>query len=250
VTTVDRIDPADDAALAEHYHAYARSYVRDFDQPYTAIELAVDMQPDEYAVSIVLTARDEAGVVVGGAWAELPQKDNTGFAYSEVFVVPEQRREGHGTALVEALVAECAAAGRTTMLAEAVWGVDDEVAPARQFSESCGFTLDIMDAHRELLLPANMPPLVVDPAYEIRSWRGACPERWLEDYAELRRLMVQESPSGDAGLENEHWDAARIRTEEAKWTKSGRTPQVSVALARLQADGWVAERAGWWERVR
>jgi DNA processing protein len=25
--------------------------------------------------------------------------------------------------------------------------------------------------------------------------------------------------------------------------------QVSVALARLQAGGWVAERAGWWERV-
>jgi DNA processing protein len=32
--------------------------------------------------------------------------------------------------------------------------------------------------------------------------------------------------------------------------RSGRTPaQVSVALARLQAGGWVAERAGWWERV-
>ena len=31
--------------------------------------------------------------------------------------------------------------------------------------------------------------------------------------------------------------------------RSGRTPaQVSVALARLQAGGWVAERAGWWER--
>jgi DNA processing protein len=32
--------------------------------------------------------------------------------------------------------------------------------------------------------------------------------------------------------------------------RSGRTPgQVSVALARLQAGGWVAERAGWWERA-
>jgi DNA processing protein len=32
--------------------------------------------------------------------------------------------------------------------------------------------------------------------------------------------------------------------------RSGRTPgQVSVALARLQAGGWVAERAGWWERI-
>lgn len=32
--------------------------------------------------------------------------------------------------------------------------------------------------------------------------------------------------------------------------RTGRSPaQVSVALARLQAGGWVAERAGWWERV-
>lgn len=32
--------------------------------------------------------------------------------------------------------------------------------------------------------------------------------------------------------------------------RSGRTPgQVSVALARLQAGGWVGERAGWWERM-
>ena len=32
--------------------------------------------------------------------------------------------------------------------------------------------------------------------------------------------------------------------------RSGRNPgQVSVSLARLQAGGWLAERAGWWERV-
>jgi DNA processing protein len=33
--------------------------------------------------------------------------------------------------------------------------------------------------------------------------------------------------------------------------RTTRTPgQVSVALARLQAGGWVAEQAGWWDRVR
>jgi DNA processing protein len=32
--------------------------------------------------------------------------------------------------------------------------------------------------------------------------------------------------------------------------RTGRTPgQVGVALARLQGGGWVAERAGWWDRV-
>jgi GNAT superfamily N-acetyltransferase len=231
MTIVDRIDPTDPVAFDVFYDAYARSFNRDFDQPYTAVELAIDMTPDDYNTSIGLTARDDKGLVVGGAWAELPLKDNLTFAYAEVFVVPERRREGHGTALVEALMTACREAGRSSLLCEGSWGVDDQDAPAQQFAEQLGFTLDIMDAHRELRLPARLPPLAIDPAYEIRSWRGACPDDLIDGYADVRRLMVQEAPRGDAGLENEHWDAARIRSEEAKWEKSGRVPQVSVAIA-------------------
>ncbi len=229
---MERFDPAHPLVFDAFYDAYARSFNREFDQPYTSVELAIDMVPDEYTVTTAHIARDDDGAVVGGAWAELPLKDNVTFAYGEVFVVPEHRRQGHGTALTEALKAACHEAGRSTILGEAVWGVDDDDAPAKKFSEHLGFTLDIMDAHRELLLPARLPPLTIDPAYEIRSWRGACPDELVDGYADVRRLMVQEAPSGDAGLENEHWDAARVRTEEAKWAKSGRVPQVSVAIAR------------------
>lgn len=231
MTTVERIDPAAPSAFEAFYDAYARSFNREFDQPYTSVELAIDMVPDEYNATTAHIARDDDGAVVGGAWAELPLKDNVTFAYGEVFVVPEQRRQGHGTALVDSLATACAEAGRSTLLCEGAWGVDDRDAPARQFAEQAGFTLEIMDAHRELLLPAELPPLTIDPAYEIRSWRGACPEELVDGYADVRRLMVQEAPSGDSGLENEHWDAARIRSEEAKWEKSGRVPQVSVAIA-------------------
>ncbi|MDR7087737.1 GNAT superfamily N-acetyltransferase [Aeromicrobium panaciterrae] len=231
MTTVVRIDPAESAVFSEFYDAYRRSFNREFDQPYTAVELAIDMVPDDYNSTVAVLARDSEGVVVGGAWAELPLKDNLTFAYGEVFVVPEQRRHGHGSVLVEALADACAGAGRSTLLCEGAWGVDDQEAPAKQFAEQAGFTLEIMDAHRELLLPAKLPALVIDSAYEIRSWRGACPDELIDGYADVRRLMVQEAPSGDAGLENEHWDAARVRSEEAKWEKSGRVPQVSVAIA-------------------
>ena len=236
MTTVDRLDPADSAAFGEFYDTYARSFNRSFDQPYTASELAIDMMPDEYTDSIAMIGRDENGVVVGGAWAELPQKDNVDFAYAEVFVVPERRRNGHGTVLIEALAVACADAGRSKMLCEAAWAVDDETAPAKHFAEQRGFTLDIMDAHRELQFPAMLPSLAIDAAYEIRGWRGACPDDLVDGYADVRRLMVQEAPGGDSGLENEHWDASRVRVEEAKWSESGRVPQVSVAIA---ADGSV-----------
>ena len=48
-------------------------------------------------------------------------------------------------------------------------------------------------------------------------------------------------------LEALEWEPA---TFDDLCERSGRTPgQVSVALARLQAGGWVVERAGWWERI-
>jgi DNA processing protein len=43
------------------------------------------------------------------------------------------------------------------------------------------------------------------------------------------------------------WEPA---TFEDLCARTGWSPaQVSVALARLQGGGWLAERAGWWERV-
>ena len=54
---------------------------------------------------------------------------------------------------------------------------------------------------------------------------------------------LEESPVLDAL----GWEPA---TFDDLCTRTGLSPgQVSVALARLQAGGWVAERAGWWERV-
>lgn len=237
MTTVERFEPTDSIAFARFHDAYAGSFNRDFDLPYTAAELAIDLVPDAYTDSIGLIACDGDDTTVGGAWAELPLKDNRSFAYAGVFVVPEHRGVGHGTAIAEALMEACRAAGRSSILVEAVWGLDDSEAPSRQFAEKLGFTLDIMEAHRELLLPATLPRVVLDSAYALRSWREECPDDLIDGYAEVRQLMVQEAPSGDANLENEYWDPARVRTEEAKWAASGRIPQISVALAN---DGSVA----------
>ncbi len=124
-----------------------QSLDRDFDQPYSADELALNLLPDDYTESIVLMARDERGVV-GGAWAGLPRQANRSFAFGDVFVVPGRRREGHGTALTEALMTACRDAGRTRMMLEARWGMVDEVAPARQLVEKLGFSLDHRLARR------------------------------------------------------------------------------------------------------
>lgn len=56
-------------------------------------------------------------------------------------------------------------------------------------------------------------------------------------------------PAGEEGavLESLGWEPAAF---EDLCARTGQTPgQVSVALARLQHGGWVAERGGWWERI-
>ena len=86
-------------------------------------------------------------------------------------------------------------------------------------------------------LPADLPPLLLDPGYTLQSWRGPCPEELIEQYADLRRILVEEAPSGDVGLENEYWDAERVRQDEASLARTGRHMQVTVARS---ADGDLA----------
>ena len=231
MTTTERIDTGDDETFAAFHDVYTRAFDRDVDQPYSATEKRVGMRPDEYVDKVVLLARDNHGVPVAGGMAELPLRDNTRFVYLDVFTVPEQRRRGHGTTVIEALEEIGRDAERSILYGEAVWDLD-AVDPASQaFSEAVGFRLDIMDAMRELQLPATLPPVEVAEGYTIHSWRGACPDEWAQGYVDVRQLINEEAPGGDAELENEFWDVARTRAEEAMWNAQGRTPQVSIAVS-------------------
>jgi RimJ/RimL family protein N-acetyltransferase len=231
VTTTERIDLDDDEAFAVFHDVYTRALDRDVDQPYSAVEKRVGMRPDEYVDKVVLLARDDDGTPVAGGMAELPLRDNTRFVYLDVFTVPEQRRRGHGAAVLEALEDIGRDADRSILYGEAVWELDAVDPGSQAFSEAVGFRLDIMDAMRELELPATLPPLEVAEGYTIHSWRGACPEQWAQGYVDVRQLINEEAPGGTAELENEFWDVTRSRAEEAMWAEQRRTPQVSIAVS-------------------
>jgi RimJ/RimL family protein N-acetyltransferase len=231
VTSIERVDIGDDLAFAAFHDVYLRSHERDFDQPYSAVEKRVGLRSDAYADKVALLARDDEGMPVGGGSIELTLRDNADVAFFDAFTVPEHRRRGHATAVVEEVEGIAQDAGRSHLFTEAIWAVD-EVDPAQQVvAERLGFRLDLMDAVRALTLPATLPPLQVADGYAIHSWRGVCPDEWVEGYVDVRRLLVQEAPSGDLALENEFWDIARVRTEEAQWALQRRTPQVSIAVS-------------------
>ena len=232
MTTIERLDPNNDDQFAEYHAAYLASLVEEWDRPYSAREKRAQLLDDTGYVDVVaVIARNDEGVAVGTGYLETPLRDNLTLGYIGVTVVPEHRRQGHGTALLEAFADLARERGRTTLFAEARWPADEERSGHTLFAEANGFRLDLTDAHRVLFLPASLPEAPVRDGYTLRGWRGKCPEEWLDQYAVLLSLIVQEAPSGDYPLENEYFDAARIRADEALLRRQGRQMQVSVALA-------------------
>jgi GNAT superfamily N-acetyltransferase len=230
VATIERVDMGDDEMFVQFHEVYRRAHERDIDRPYSAAEIRADLRPDEYVDKVALLARDDDGNAVAGGAVELPLRDNPDVAYADVFTAAEHRRRGHATTIVEAVEQLVGKAGRSTVYAEAVWELD-AVDPAPQaFIESCGFRLDLMDAVRELRLPAVLPSERVADGYAIDTWRGSAPDERVRGYTDIRSLLAEEAPAGDTPLENEFWDVARTRAEEERWVQQGRTPHVGVAV--------------------
>lgn len=221
----------DDSSFDDFYNVYVRSSGRSFDAPWLAVEKRINLADDAYGTKVGVIGRDDRGVAVAMGWAVMPLQDNTDFAFIEAFVLPEHRRRGHGSAVLEVLFNIAREQGRTTAFSMPAWAVDADGDAGRWFAEARGFELDILDAVRELTLPASLPPLVVHPDYALSTWRGPCPAEWVDEYAELRRILTSEAPSGDAGLEDEHWDATRVRKDEDDLVRVGRQMQVVVARA-------------------
>lgn len=230
--TIERVDPANDEQFAEFHAAYVASQVDEWDRPYGVREKRAALLEDtEYIDLVAVVARDDSGSAVGVGFIELPLRDNQTLAYVGLGVAEVHRRKGHGSGLLEALVQLARERGRTTLFAEVRWAADEKRSGHTMFAEARGFHLDLTDAHRVLILPASLPEAPTKDGYSLRTWRGSCPEEWLDQYARLLSLIVQEAPSGDYPLENKYFDAARIRSDEELLRSQGRQMQVSVALA-------------------
>jgi len=228
--TIEVLDPTDHGSFVEFHDVYQRSNERDIDQPWSADELRVMLVGDAYERCDSLLLR-EGETPVAVALAVLPERDNASTAFVEVWVPPELRRRGHGTALLERIELRVAEDGRDQILTETLRPIDAETGSGREFMLARGYAPDTTNVQRELRLPADVPPADPRDGYTLAGWRGTPPREWLDQYARLRSLLNQEAPSGEVTLENEYWDADRLLHEVEQWKRQRRVAHTVVAVA-------------------
>jgi GNAT superfamily N-acetyltransferase len=242
---IRRLDAADPEAMAAWHATYHDAQVHEQDHP-------SPWMLEEMRASFLGTQRgrllEPFGGYVDGACVttgvlELPLMDNLDVARVDVGTRPEDRRRGHGSALLEHLTGLAVTHGRGTLQTEATWAYD---APAdgagtagADFLTGHGFVFCLGDVKRLLALPveeALLDRLAKESAvhhteYRLRDFVGPVPEDIIDGFGVLIGSLMEEAPKGEMDLEAEVFDADRIRADEVVFAASGRTRYTTVAVA-------------------
>jgi GNAT superfamily N-acetyltransferase len=172
---------------------------------------------------------------------EITRDDNLDWIRGELFVDPEQLRQGHGSAMLAHLEAAARDLDRQTIL---FWVIEDHHemgrAANRPFAQRHGYQLLDEMIRRQIDWPRPAGALERQweawlpfaTNYEILSWDGATPEELLNERAHLSAIMPLEAPSAGFEYEEERWDGDRVRTHERRADEMGRDLFASVARER------------------
>ncbi|WP_162606561.1 GNAT family N-acetyltransferase [Jiangella asiatica] len=237
---------AQDDAFAGWYDVYVAAWDADYpDGPrWLEHELKVIYEGSDQHDALLWLAEDD-GKAVGAALLGLPLRDNLSLGEPEVYVRPEHRRRGIGTALLRELESAAESAGRTSLLTYLEGPVDTTESTGTAFAEKNGFTRRITEIARVQRPPFDLEGIAAAEEaarphatdYRIATWRDAVPAEYLDEYARLQARMSTDPPLGELEYEVEVWDEARVRTGEARRERMRRSSWNAAAFA---ADGTMA----------
>jgi GNAT superfamily N-acetyltransferase len=216
---VDRIDPTDDAGLAEGAAVLAASD-HDLWPELSGFSLrdirAFARFTGKSKRYLMVAARAEhVGPILGVGLLEFPLLDNTHSVEFTVAVHPRHRRHGAGSAIVEHVGELARAEGRHSLNSL----VDVPVARARDhaslsFASALGFVATMRGHGRRLDLP-------LDPLKTAELWSVVSSARQAADY----RMLTFRSP----WPEEEFWDGARMAEGDGLLRQRGATKVCAVA---------------------
>lgn len=246
MSTVDvhLVDPTDTASFTRWYEVIEASHrAAAPDEPgWRAVELRAPALNDDGVEQRLLLEAKGAGRAVGSGWMDLPRRDNLEMANLELYVHPNARRRGVGTALLRAAERLAMRRGRRTMLIEHREGSTTDDSPGHHFARACGYRCALKEIRRDLQLPVDARLLDdlermarrAARGYQLVSWREKCPDDVLADRALMGQRMSTDAPMGATGWQEESWDGARVRAMEAGIVDQDRT---LLAVAARQDEG-------------
>jgi GNAT superfamily N-acetyltransferase len=238
------IDPSDEEALAE-WTAVLRASDEELWPGLTGFTL-----PDIRAFARfdgtckrfeLLAVAEPGGPMQGVGMMELPLRDNVHGADVTVAVHPDHRRRGVGTAIVEGMSERARADGRrvlNSIVDVPLHRASDHA--SRFFAPRLGFEARLTGNLRHLALPvpdARMDELRTEvarargaAAYRILTFEAPWPGEYVEDQCALFMCMSTDEPHGDDGHEEEIWDRARVRENDALRVARGARFLIAAAL--------------------
>lgn len=155
--------------------------------------------------------------VVGAGTIGTSERDNLHLAWLDVQVHPHHRRLGHGSAILEVLLAEARRRGRTSV------GIDGwESDAADAFAKHHGFERKLASINRRQVL-ADIDWAELDRRYDealphatdyvLERWSGPTPDDRLEELAEMASA-INDAPHDDLEIEDEVFTAERMKAYE------------------------------------
>lgn len=174
------------------------------------------------------------GTVTGLAIISYPAAENDHVAMVNVYVHPDHRRRGMGTALLRALLPVVRERGRNVIDGWAITkgGSGDE------WSRSLGFS----HVHSTVIQAIQLKD--VDSAtwqngpergYRLEDWIGAAPDHLVASLAGAR-AAIHDAPTGDAAYRSPDWTPERVREIEAELVGRGIEQYTVVAVYAASGD--------------
>lgn len=185
----------------------------------------------------------------------LPQMDNVDNVSVDLRTVPELRRRGVGTALLEFALNRGRELGRRRVIAHSrapLPGSDERFDPATTvLAERYGLQPALREVQRVLDLSTvdhpRLDSMLADAwtradGYRLVQWSGPTPDELVDDVAYLDGRLNSDAPLGDLAVEAERVDVERIRQTEAVGDARGRrlhhTGLIHIGTGRLVS--WTA----------
>jgi GNAT superfamily N-acetyltransferase len=209
----------------------------------------------------ILLARAEDRIVGFGMMVWAIDTDSK-VVWGEIEVSAEWRGRGIGTRLLDEIESFTREQGRTIVQGGVYhrsvdgprlesptgFGSLPRDEQAVRFLLGHGYSLEQVYRYSTLTLPVDRA--VIDPLYDaavakagpdyrVVTWTHRVPEQWLDSIATIFMRMATDAPAGNLEIDEEVWDADRVRKNDDKRLASGRV-QLAAAVEHVPSGTLVA----------